>query len=379
MSPTLLPLTLPECLSEDFPAELPVAERTVERVLARVAGADLSSLAARSPGLAGNDWAAYLRCTIARMVHVAAALTRRGIHRGRILDYGSWFGNMALMLAGRHYTVDAIDEYREYRQALGGVQTLLADAGVGVLDFADAGRDLHGLTPATYDVVLCMGVIEHVPHTPRPMLEALNRVLKPGGLLIVDTPNHAYIHNRQRLATGASVMADISAQYYAVPPFEGHHREYTPSELVWMLKQIGHDAISVEMFNYSVYSVPVLTGIDLANHWASALDPSSRELILTVSRRADEPPATDAGDWRAAFVETEPSWVRRVPDEVRLQLEEMSAETLGARKLQEYYVDEIARRDQEITDVHQRLGALEHDRDRRFAARVGRLWRRLFQ
>src|SRR5262245_22461019 len=272
------------------------------------------------------------------MVHVAAALARRGVDRGRVLDYGSWFGNMALMLAARNYAVDAMDEYRTYRDALHGVHALLTDAGVRVLDFADVGRDLHGLAPAAYDIVVCMGVIEHVPHTPRLLLHALNRVLKPGGLLVVDTPNHVYLPNRQRLAKGESVMAAISAQYFAVPPFEGHHREYTPSEVVWMLKQLGHDAISVELFNYSVYGLPILTGIDLANHWASLLDPSSREIIQAVSRRADRRPAVDPGDWREAFVETEPSLVRRVPDQTRLQLQAMSASALGAEKLREYYV-----------------------------------------
>jgi 2-polyprenyl-3-methyl-5-hydroxy-6-metoxy-1,4-benzoquinol methylase len=370
-------LSFPECLAEDFASELPLAEHAVAQLLARVAGTDLSLLATHNPALAANAFTTYLRCSLARMVHVSAALKRRGIERGRVLDYASWFGNMSLLLASQHYSVEAIDGYREYGQALQGAQELLTNAGIGVYDFAHTGRDLHGFEAETYDVVVCMGVIEHVPHTPRLLLEALNRVLKPGGFLVLDTPNHAYIYNRQRLAKGESVMADLPAQYYSAMPFEGHHREYTPAELVWMLRQIGHDAISVELFNYSLYGLPVLASIDLANYWASALDPSAREVILTVSRRADRPAGTGLEDWRDAFVETEPSWVKNVPDEVRRQLQEITPEALGRRKLQQYYTEEISRRDREISALNEERGTLIRERERRPIARLRRAWRRL--
>src|SRR4030088_1012277 len=101
MSTPALTLKFPEMLAQDFPAEVPAAERVVKRVLDCIRGGDLASLAGHSPALAGYDWADYLRCSIARMVHIAAALGRRGINGGRALDYGSYFGNVSLMLADR--------------------------------------------------------------------------------------------------------------------------------------------------------------------------------------------------------------------------------------------------------------------------------------
>ena len=68
-------------------------------------------------------------------------------------------------------------------------------------------------------------------------------------------------------------------------PFEGHHREYTVAEVEWMLQAAGHEMVSVETFNYSVYGQSRLAGEHLEYYRAMQADPLLRELIMTVSRR----------------------------------------------------------------------------------------------
>ena len=378
----VLRLDFPACLAASFPEDVPAAVRAVDCVLEAVRGRDVVSLAAHSPELAAFDWTSYLRCSIARMAHIAAALRRRGIRTGRLLDYGSYFGNLSLMFAGAGFQVDAIDSYRAYGTAFEPVQDLLRKQGVALHDFDSDGRDLHGLPADTYDVVLCLGVIEHVPHTPRMLLQSLTRVVKPGGCLVIDTPNHAYLYQRQRLTSGESVMANLAAQFRAEPPFEGHHREYTPAEIVWMLEQSGQRDISVEMFNYSVYALPVLTGTDLANHWATALDPTAREIIMAVSLKGGAPkidvPLRSPIEVRALIEETEQPWVDSVPADVRQKLATESAASLGAGKLEEHYVGEIARRDRDIAAAHEQIGALQRALDTTISARLRRAFTRLF-
>ena len=93
-----LALDYPGCLAADFPRELPVAVRAVDRVLAAIASCgSFGPLEDRSPGLRGNDWSNYLRCSEARMVHAANVLQRKGVTGGRLLDYGAYFGNFSLM------------------------------------------------------------------------------------------------------------------------------------------------------------------------------------------------------------------------------------------------------------------------------------------
>jgi hypothetical protein len=194
-----LALNFPECLAADFPDDLPGARAAFEAIAAAIVGADFSPLARRSPALAGFDWPGYLRCSIARMVHAAAALRRRGIVSGRMLDYGSYFGNFALMFARAGFSVDAVDSYRAYQPAFDRVMHLLADAGVRLLDFADAGYALTG-TDAAYDVVLCVGVIEHPARRGR-CSNAQSRARRRRRL-VLDTPNLVHLYNRQKFARG---------------------------------------------------------------------------------------------------------------------------------------------------------------------------------
>jgi len=336
-----LDLDFPRCLEADFPDDLPGACAAFDAIAASIAGADFTPLARRSPALKGFDWTSYLRCSIARMVHAAAALRRRGIVSGRLLDYGSYFGNFALMFARAGFSVDAIDSYVTYEHAFDGPRRVMIDAGVRLLDFADLGYDIAGVA-ARYDVVLCMGVIEHMPSSPRPLLETLHRVLVPGGILVIDTPNLVHLYNRQSFARGETVLADIDAQYETELPFEGHHREYTIPELVWMLRRIGQRRISVEAFNYSSYALGTLSSRDVYNHWNMVRDPTMREYLMTVSEKPDAsaPAEPDDADWRSLIEDPEQSWQRALPAEMLDQPTAVGvAHELQLVKLQRNYDD----------------------------------------
>ncbi len=272
-------------LARDFANEYQIASRTTAAVLARLAGSDLSSLARRSPSLAGFDWASYLRCSLCRVVRVQRALTMHASAGARVLDYGSYFGNFGLAIQAMGYRVDAIDSYRGYGTALAPWADLQRDAGIAVHDFATAGYDLQTLGPHPFDAIVCAGVIEHIPHSPKLLLESLTAALKPGGILILDTPNLGYLYKRLALLEGQSIFAPIAEQYHTELPFEGHHREYTVPEVQWMLTAAGHEVLSIETFNYSVFGQSHLTGEHLENYRAMVGDSSLRELMVSVSRR----------------------------------------------------------------------------------------------
>lgn len=274
-----LAVDFPRCIERDFAREFEVAWRATTEVLAAIDGRDLSALARRSPGLQGYDWIGYLRCSVARLVRVARHLEAAPTD-GPVLDLGSYFGNASLVCRELGRAVDAIDSYAAYRPALDPCVELLRKHGVQVRDFADVGYDLGELPDDHYGAVLCLGVIEHIAHTPRPLLESIARVLRPGGLVLIDTPNIAYLYNRRRLARGDSVMAPIASQFDAVVPFEGHHREYTGPEVQWMLERVGFADVALETFNYSFYALAELAGDDLECHRVMEADPSAREVIL---------------------------------------------------------------------------------------------------
>jgi len=356
-----LNLDFPQCLEADFPDDLPGARAAFESIADAIEGADFSSLSRHSPALRTFDWRSYLRCSIARMVHAAAALRRRGVRAGRLLDYGSYFGNFSLMLARAGFSVDAVDKYRAYGHAFDGPRRVLAESGVRLLDFDDVGYDLAAFD-ARYDVVLCMGVIEHVPSSPRPLLETLNRVLVEGGLLVIDTPNLVHLYNRQKFARGETVLAEIQAQYETELPFEGHHREYTIPELVWLLRRIGHHRISVEAFNYSPYALGTLASRDVYNHWNMVRDPTMREYLMSVSAKptAHAAPEPAESHWRALLADPEQSWLRSLPaamadpsTDAIFGYEEL--QLIELRKSYDAVQHEVNVRDEMIRDLHERL------------------------
>ncbi len=282
--PEVLTIDMAATLTPVFAAEYPLADAAASRALAAVHGVDLSRLARRSPGLTGYDWSAYLRCSVARVVRVQRALAQHAVPGARVLDFGSYFGNFSLALAASGYAVEAIDGYGEYGTALAPCVALQLSQGIQVHDFAELGPDLTSLH-GRFDAVACAGVIEHIPHTPRHLMETLTRLLRPGGILILDTPNLAYLYRRLALMEGQTIFPPIAQQYYTELPFEGHHREYTVAEVEWMLVAAGHAVLSVETFNYSVFSQPELTGDHVEYFHAMQADPSLREIIIAVSRR----------------------------------------------------------------------------------------------
>jgi SAM-dependent methyltransferase len=99
---------------------------------------------------------------------------------------------------------------------------------------------LKDLPDASVDVVLSIHVIEHVLHHPLGYLLESWRVLRPGGLLILSTPNPCTIANAVRLARGQPIgwggvpfakVPKLSRDGEAMAAWDIHFREYAASEL----------------------------------------------------------------------------------------------------------------------------------------------------
>ena len=90
-----------------------------------------------------------------------------------------------------------------------------------------------------FDVVMCAEVIEHLTFCPSYMLAEAHRVLKPGGVLIVTTPNAlrwiCNYHNARELFRGRSFYDP----YSGYGPYGRHNREFTPAELRLLVEGCG--------------------------------------------------------------------------------------------------------------------------------------------
>ena len=119
----------------------------------------------------------------------------------------------------------------------------------------DLDREPYPFPGASFDQVVCMEVIEHLCVDPMFMLAEINRVLKPGGRLLLTTPN---------ITSLASVYLQIWGQHPAIgrqtygPGItDRHNREYTPGEIRTMLAAAGFDVQQLDTFDPSPPSAPV--------------------------------------------------------------------------------------------------------------------------
>lgn len=94
---------------------------------------------------------------------------------------------------------------------------------------------------ASFDIVVSNAVIEHLQGTHKFFLEECYRVMKPGGTLLLSTPNIAFILKRVRFLIGRSPNWDLKDFYHSEKAFIGHSREFTLDELKTMIEWAGYN------------------------------------------------------------------------------------------------------------------------------------------
>ena len=109
-----------------------------------------------------------------------------------------------------------------------------------------------------FDVVLFCEIIEHLTQDPMHPLREIKRILKPGGILILTTPNISRLENVAKIIAGANIYDP----YSGYGPYGRHNREYNKHELYLLLKYLGFTI--TEMFTADVHSNQSASYVDLS-------------------------------------------------------------------------------------------------------------------
>jgi 2-polyprenyl-3-methyl-5-hydroxy-6-metoxy-1,4-benzoquinol methylase len=279
-----------------------VALEAAEDIISRLEAFQPSAVERHIALLGKPAMRSYLRMNVVRVVRLVELLHRRGIESGTVLEVGAWFGTFALALQRLGYDVTACDRYASYGHAFDSHIALMRDAGIRVISTSRENElgEIGALN--SFDVVFAGAVVEHVPHTPRHLLETLFSVTRPRGLLALDTPNVARYWNRRALAKGQTIFQPIAEQFRSEPPWEGHHREYAADELEWMLEEIGCDDIDVEFFDYNMLQFHELAAEHLECLATIVADPTQADTLLAAGRRPqnERTNTNESADVRAA-------------------------------------------------------------------------------
>ena len=114
------------------------------------------------------------------------------------------------------------------------------------------------LEPASFDLVTLWGVLEHVSN-PRDFLSGARRLLKPAGLLALQTPNQGSL-----ITLLAAVGYSLSAGRYLLPVYSHEHLfRFDEKALRRLLAWTGFETLRIEQYdNLHV----MLTRMSLAPH-----------------------------------------------------------------------------------------------------------------
>jgi SAM-dependent methyltransferase len=96
-------------------------------------------------------------------------------------------------------------------------------------------REKFPYDDSSFDVVLFCEIIEHLLTDPVHALTEIRRVLKPGGNLVLTTPNVARLENARKIIAGENVYDPYSGH----GAYGRHNREYTQEDLFSLLTANG--------------------------------------------------------------------------------------------------------------------------------------------
>jgi 2-polyprenyl-3-methyl-5-hydroxy-6-metoxy-1,4-benzoquinol methylase len=163
----------------------------------------------------------------------------------RILDVAAAQGNFSLALAESGYHVT----WNDLRAELEGYVRLKHER--GALEFRPG--NMFELRPdAPYDAVLITEVIEHVAH-PDQFLERAAALVRPGGYVVMTTPNGRYFRNKLPKFSACEDASHFEAIQFR-PNSDGHIFLLHPSEIRQLASRAGLEIDALRLFTNSLTS-----------------------------------------------------------------------------------------------------------------------------
>ncbi len=164
-----------------------------------------------------------------------------GLQGASCLDIGAGVGQFMVLLAGEGAEVHGLEPSRmrrEFARLKFGLDLFPHTIEQFGQQEENAGR---------FDLVTLWDVIEHV-NFPVETMEAVQRVLRPGGMLFVDTPSreagsYRFSERLHRL-TGGKISLYLDS-FYSAAPF-GHKQIFRPRQLAQLAQKAGFDVVSLK-------------------------------------------------------------------------------------------------------------------------------------
>jgi 2-polyprenyl-3-methyl-5-hydroxy-6-metoxy-1,4-benzoquinol methylase len=202
---------------------------------------------------------------------------------GRMLDIGCSTGDWSAHWQSQGWQCAGIDIDRAHVE-------IASHRGIDAR-YCDLNRDPLPFEDQSFDLIFAGEVIEHLVDTDA-FLQELHRCLRPGGSVLITTPNLASFENRLRLVLG---IYPIWLNYNLAG--SGHVRAYTPGILKKQLRDHGF-RITRHKGNWVPF-IPQHFTDDIKQPWLAFtgdLFPSLAMDIIMLAERTGQPKTEAAGE-----------------------------------------------------------------------------------
>ncbi len=195
-----------------------------------------------------RDLNEYFQGSSYRFAMLAAKLSEYAENGGRVLDAGAGHGVLALALKNVGFDAYASDIHK-------GLALFEAESIPYFQWHLEA--ENAPFEDNTFDAVILSQTIEHFTYSPLHPLKEIFRIVRPGGIVIIDAPNISCFRNISRLIRGKSLHWDFRKHYLEqipemmnnVPYYDRHNHEYAREDL-----QAIADHFCLEIEEISYYS-----------------------------------------------------------------------------------------------------------------------------
>lgn len=189
-----------------------------------------------------SDWAAdYFRPQYNREI---VNLVNDVADRGNLLEVGGAPFHLTYIFDQIGYDVTALD-----------IDPFRFDAYLNAHDLdareCDIEREQFPVDDNSQDIILFSEVIEHLRINPNNALEEMYRVLRPGGRVILTTPQLFSLISIYRYPSTGSLTVQPYEEYCRLDELGhmGHAREYTPAEVRTFLEGVGFEILETQYAN----------------------------------------------------------------------------------------------------------------------------------
>ena len=214
-----------------------------------------------------------------RFHHVIDLIQKVSPPGAKILDVAASQGNYSLRLAELGYEVT----WNDLRADL--IDYVKLKYETGTIHYAPGNLFSLGFD-ACFDVVLIAEIIEHVAH-PDEFLQKIAQLVKPGGYIVMTTPNGEYIRHNLPKFSECPDPSQFEAMQFG-PNSDGHIFLLHLDEIAPLVEQAGLSIVETQLFTNSLTNGHIKLEMLLKmipKSWVDALERFTGSLPLIWQRR----------------------------------------------------------------------------------------------